>query len=59
MRKQSLENKRTSGEKIFKIVEELKVKDFNIYLRTDKLTTSQGIINLSNDYIRGSHFVAF
>ena len=33
--------------KLFEVVDKLGLKDFKIYLRTDKLTTSQGIINLT------------
>ena len=59
MRKHRLRNESTNGKKIFEVVEKLKLKDFNIYLRTDELTTRQGIINLSDDYTNGTHFVAF
>ena len=35
------------------------MQDFNIYIRTHKLTSKQGIINLTDNYSKGTHFVAF
>ena len=59
MKKHNLENEATSGKKVVEIANKIGLKDFSIYIRTDKLTTKQGIINLTDDYTKGTHFVAF
>ena len=57
LKKHNLQNKSTSNVKISEVVNKLKLKDFNIYLRDDKLTTKQGIINLGHK--KGTHWVCF
>ena len=59
MKEHGLENKATKGSKLVEVANKLKLKDFNIYIRTDKLTSKQGIINLTDNYKKGTHFVAF
>ena len=59
MKKHNLKNEVTSGKKIVEVAQKIKLKDFNIYIRTDKITSNQGIINLTDDYKNGTHFVAF
>ena len=59
MKKQNLKNEATSGKKIVEVAQKIKLKDFNTYIRTDKLTSNQGNINLTDDYKKGTHFVAF
>ena len=59
MKQNNLKNEPTSGKKIVEVAQKIKLKDFNIYIRTDKLTSNQGIINLTDDYKNGTHFVAF
>ena len=59
MKKYNLKNEATSGKKIVEVANKLGLKDFSIYIRTDELTTKQGIINLTDDYKNGTHFVAF
>ena len=57
--KHGLQNKSTKGSKLVEIANELDLKDFNIYIRTDKLTSTQGIVQLTDNYKKGTHFVAF
>ena len=54
-----LKNEATKGSKLVEVASKLKLKDFNIYIRTDKLNSKQGIINLTDNYSKGTHFVAF
>ena len=59
MKQYNLKNEATSGKKVIEVANKLGLKDFRIYIRTDELTTKQGIINLTDDYKNGTHFVAF
>ena len=59
MKKHGLENKATKGSKLLEVANKIGLKDFRLYIRKDKLTSKQGIINLTDDYKKGSHFVAF
>ena len=59
MKRHNLKNKRTKGKTIFEVVDKIGLKDFKIHLRTDKLISSQGIISLTDDPTKGTHFVAF
>ena len=59
MKQHNLKNEATSGMKVAEVANKLGLKDFSIYIRTDALTTKQGIINLTDDYKNGTHFVAF
>ena len=59
MKKHNLKNEVTSGKKIVEVAQKIKLQDFNIYISTDKITSNQGIINLTDDYKNGTHFVAF
>ena len=59
MKEHGLENKATKGSKLVEVANKLKLKDFNIYIRTDKITSKQGSINLTDNYSKGTHFVAF
>ena len=54
MKEHGLENRATKGSKIVEVANKLKLKDFNIYIRTDKLTSKQGIINLTDNYQKNS-----
>ena len=45
----NLKNEATSGLKVAEVAKKLGLKDFSIYIRTDELTTKQGIINLTDD----------
>ena len=54
-----LENKPTTGDKILSVAEKIGLKSFNIYLRNNELTTKQGVINLSNNPFKGTHWVAY
>ena len=49
----------TNAKKIIEVANNIGLKDFKIYIRTDKLTTKQGIINLTDNYEKGTHWVAF
>ena len=57
--KHNLKNEATSGLNVAEVAKKLGLKDFGIYLRTDELTTKQGIINSTDEYKNGTHFVAF
>ncbi len=57
MRKYNLQNKATSNKKISEVINKLGIKNFNIYMRDDKLTTKQGIINIHPT--RGTHWVCY
>ena len=59
MKEHKLKNEATKGSKLVEVASKLKLKDFNIYIRTDKLNSKQGIINLTDNYSKGTHFVAF
>ena len=59
MEEHGLKNEATKGTKLVEIANKLKLKDFNIYIRTHKLNSKQGIINLTDNYTKGTHFVAF
>ena len=59
MKNHNLKNEATSGKKLLEIANKLGLKDFNIYIRTEALTSNQGIINLTDNYKKGTHFVAF
>ena len=59
MKQHNLQNKSTTAEKIIEVANNIGLKDFKIYIRTDKLTTKQGIINLTDNYEKGTHWVAF
>ena len=59
MTKYNLKNETTSSKKILEVANKIGLKDFNIYIRTDKITTNQGVINLTDDYSRGTHWVSF
>ena len=52
-----LENKATNNVKISEVINDLKIKDFNIYMKDDKLTTKCGIVNLDNK--TGTHWVCY
>ncbi len=57
MKQYKLQNKATSNKKISEVINKLGIKDFNIYMRDDKLTTKQGIINLHPK--KGTHWVCY
>ena len=59
MKEYELQNRATKGSKLVEVANKLKLKDFNIYIRTDNLTSKQGIINLTDNYSKGTHFIAF
>ena len=59
MQDHNLRNVTTNAKKILEVANKIGLKDFNIYIRTDKITTNQGVINLTNDYSRGTHWVCF
>ena len=59
MKEHGLKNEATKSSKLVDVANKLKLKDFNIYIRTDKLTSKQGIINLTDNYKKGTHFIAF
>ena len=59
MKQHNLKNEATSGMKVAEVAKKLGLKDFAIYIRTDELTTKQGVINLTDDCKNGTHFVAF
>ena len=59
MKEHVLQNRPTKGSELVKIANKLKLKDFNIYIRTNKLTSKQGIINLTDNYSKRTHFVTF
>ena len=59
MKQHNLENKSTTAKKIIEVANNIGLKDFKIYIRTDKLTTKQGIINLTDNHEKGTHWVAF
>ena len=59
MKRHNLKKESTSSAKILEVANKLGLKDFNIYLRTDKLTSNQGGINLTDDYKNGTHWIAF
>ena len=42
-----------------KVANKIGLRDFGLFIRTDKLTSKQGIINLTDNYKNGTHFVAF
>ena len=50
MKEHELENKSTKGSILLEVANELGLKGFNMYLRTDKLTSKQGILNLTDNY---------
>ena len=49
MKQHNLENKSTTAKKKIEVANSIGLKDFKIYIRTDKLTTKQGIINLTKE----------
>ncbi len=57
MKQYKLQNRATSNKKISEVINKLGIKDFNIYMRDDKLTTKQGIINLHPK--KGTHWVCY
>jgi hypothetical protein len=57
MKRYKLENAATSNVKISEVINKLGVKDFNIYMGNDKLTTKQGIINMHTT--KGTHWVCY
>ena len=59
MKKHGLKNEATKGSKLVEVANKIGLKDFGLYIRTDKLTSKQGIINLTDNYKNGTHFVAF
>ena len=59
MKQHNLENKSTNAKKIIEVANNIGLKDFKIYIRTDKLKTKQGIINLTDNYEKRTHWVAF
>ena len=59
MKQHNLQNKSTSAKKIIEVANNIGLKDFKIYIRTDKLTTKQGIINLTENPNKGTHWAAF
>ena len=59
MEQHNLKNEATSGLKVVEVAKKLSLKDFSRYIRTDELTTKQGVKNLTDDYKNGTHFVAF
>ena len=48
MKEHSLQNKATKGSKLVEVANKIGVEDFSLYIRTDKLTSKQGIINLTD-----------
>ena len=48
MKKHGLQNKATKGSKLVEVANKIELKDFSLYIRTDKLTSKQGIINLTD-----------
>ena len=54
-----LENRPTTGEKILYVAKQIGLESFDIYLRNNELTTKQGVINLSNNPFKGTHWVAY
>ena len=59
MKQHNLQNKSTSAKKIIEVANNIGLTDFRIYIRTDKLKTNQGIINLTENPNKGTHWVAF
>ena len=59
MKKHDLQNKATKGSKLLEVANKIGLRDFGLFIRTDKLTSKQGIINLTDNYKNGTHFVAF
>ena len=60
MKQHNLKNESTNAKKnILEVANKLGLKDFKLYIRTDKITTKQGVINLTNDYSRGFHWDTF
>ena len=59
MKKHGLKNEATKGSKLGEVANKIGLKVFGLYIRTDKLTSKQGIINLTDNYRNGTHFVAF
>ena len=55
MEQHNLKNEATSGTKVAEVAKKLGLEDFSIYIRTDELTTKQGIKNLADDYKNGTH----
>ena len=49
MKQHNLKNKSTSGKKIIEFANNIGLKDFSIYIGTDKFTTKKGILNLTDD----------
>ena len=59
MKEHGLQNRATKGSKLLEVANKLKLNDFNSYIRTDKLTSKQGIINITDNYSKGTHVIAF
>ena len=57
-RKYGLKNASTSSDEIYKVVQELGLKDFGIYTDNQKLKTKCGLINL-DEKGRGTHWVCY
>ncbi len=57
MKQYKLQNRAASNKKISEVINKLGIKDFNIYMRDDKLTTKQGIINLHPE--KGTHWACY
>jgi hypothetical protein len=56
MTKYNLKNTSTNNVKISDVINQLKIKDFNIYIENERLRTKQGIVNLSK---KGTHWVCY
>ena len=59
MQKHGLQNEATKGSKLVEVANKIGLESFGLFIRTDKLTSKQGIINLTDNYKNGTHFVAF
>ena len=59
MKRHRLKNRATKGGKLVEVANKIDLKDFGLFIGTDKLTSKQGIINLTDNYKNGTHFVAF
>ena len=59
MKKHGLKNEATKCSKLVEVANKIGLESFGLFIRTDKLTSKQGIINLTDNYKNGTHFVAF
>lgn len=52
-----LKNEATSNIKIIEVINKLGIRNFNVYMRDDKITTKTGIVNLHPN--KGTHWVLY